>query len=125
MGEAPVSTELLELDDTTRAVERWKIIDKRTEEQTRRWSSRMNVKRRRLEASRFGPLCKDFFYPLLNGYLNQQSPKWLTNAILARLIFSLGALLECAGNDFQTRQLAKDLIPVLFVLKSHAAADVR
>jgi len=108
--------------EETNQEKRWRIVDDRVKDKTRRWGS--VPKKIQTRSNRFASVATQFFYPLLNLFL--QNFQTLPHPeLISRTLWVLGQFIECAQNIPEIIKFCNDLLELLWLTRTHDKNEVR
>lgn len=111
------------------ATKNWKtVVQERIDKKTRRFSKKSSVVTPKASLNKFANVAGHFFFPLLQGFDNQQNTFDLLGEdcmVLGSLTCSLGNIMYSARGSLIAQNMAKSLLEFVWVLRYHNDAHVR
>ena len=104
------------------------VLQERINNKTRRFSKKSSVFAPKASPNRFSSIAGHFFFPLLQGFDNQQNTFDLLGKdcmVLGSLAYSLGNIMYCARGSHVAQNMAKSLLELVWVLRFHNDTYVR
>ncbi|GAM21423.1 hypothetical protein SAMD00019534_045980, partial [Acytostelium subglobosum LB1] len=101
---------------------------------TRRWGVSTRPKAD-IKSNKYHQLAPSFFYPFMTNF-NKVTQSHITSYanvnmigydcfLLSRLVYTLGVIVECAGNSTHTRGMARELVSFVWPIRFHSDVSVR
>lgn len=105
----------------------WKaILDKRLEEKTRRWGTKVKIPD--IRENKLSSTVSLFFYPLLSG-LDVQRPYLdllgKDHIVLTRVIYTISSILNAAKHVVTSDKMCVDLLETIWLLRWHEEPSVK